>query len=198
MRAQGAPAPARRSAFVLLPVIGFMAMAALFAFSLQNDDPSRLPSVLIGKPAPDGVLAPVEGLLSGSEPVPGLQPGDLAKGRPSVVNFWASWCAPCVAEHPALMRLAQDQRINLVGINHKDTPDNARRFLAQRGNPFTAVGSDRNGRAAIEWGVYAVPETFVVDGAGRIVLKHIGGITPDALATKILPAIAAAGSTPAR
>ena len=172
-----APAP-RRSFLMALPLIAFAGLAALFWLRLGNGDPSRIPSALIGHPAPQTSLPPLTGLLSDGTQVPGLDPA-IFKGKVSVVNVWASWCVPCHDEAPLLSGLAKDQRLQLVGINYKDAPDNARRFLGRYGNPFGAVGVDANGRAAIEWGVYGVPETFVVGREGTIVYKLVGPITPD-------------------
>jgi cytochrome c biogenesis protein CcmG/thiol:disulfide interchange protein DsbE len=121
-------------------------------------------------------------------PVPGLDPAML-RGKVSVVNVWASWCVPCHEEAPLLDVLARDRRLQLVGINYKDAPDNARRFLGRYGNPFTMVGSDANGRASIEWGVYGVPETFVVGRDGRIAYKLVGPITPDNIDAVLKPEI---------
>ena len=151
-----------------------MALAALFLLRIGGD-PSRLPSALIGKPVPTLTLPPLDGLFENGMPVPGISPA-LFKGRVTVVNVWASWCVPCRDEHPLLARLAEDTRIGLAGINYKDAPENARRFLGRFGNPFDAVGVDAAGRAAIEWGVYGVPETFVVGPDGTIRHKHIGAI----------------------
>ena len=172
-----APAP-RRSFLMALPLIAFAGLAALFWLRLGTGDPSRIPSALIGHPAPQTSLPPLTGLLSDGTQVPGLDPA-IFKGKVSVVNVWASWCVPCHDEAPLLTGLAKDQRLQLVGINYKDAPDNARRFLGRYGNPFGAVGVDANGRAAIEWGVYGVPETFVVGREGTIVYKLVGPITPD-------------------
>jgi cytochrome c biogenesis protein CcmG, thiol:disulfide interchange protein DsbE len=169
------------------PLAVFAVIAGVFAFALRTGDPSKLPSALIGKDAPRLALAAIEGLS-----VPGLRDTDLADGKPVVVNFWASWCAPCVAEHPLLVELARQTGVRLVGINHKDTAANARRFLGRYGNPFALVGVDANGRASIEWGVYGMPETFVLDGRGRIVFKHVGPISEDTLRRDIVPAIARA------
>lgn len=177
---------------MLVPAVLFAAMAGLFWLALQKGDPSRLPSALIGKPVPQMDLAPVEGLTRAAAPMPGLTAKLFADGKPTVVNFWASWCLPCVEEHPFLADLVRRTGVRLVGINQKDQPANAARFLAQHGNPFVAVGSDANGRAAIEWGVYGTPETFIVDGQGVIVFKHVGPITAGSLATKVLPALAKA------
>jgi cytochrome c biogenesis protein CcmG, thiol:disulfide interchange protein DsbE len=180
---------ARPQLLRLLPVALFLAIAGLFAYGLTGD-PQKLPSTLIGKPAPRLALAPLEGLTQAGQPVPGLAETDLAtSGAPTVVNFWASWCAPCVAEHPLLIELGRQTGVRLVGINHKDTAVNARRFLARYGNPFALVAVDGNGRAGIEWGVYGMPETFVLDGRGAIVFKHVGPITADTLRRDIIPAI---------
>jgi cytochrome c biogenesis protein CcmG, thiol:disulfide interchange protein DsbE len=185
-----APAAASRLPWLrLLPVAIFLVLAALFAYGLTSD-PQKLPSTLIGKPAPRLTLPPLEGLTQAGRPVPGLGESDLAStGAPSVVNFWASWCAPCVAEHPLLIELARQTGVRIVGINHKDTAANGRRFLARYGNPFALVAVDGSGRAGIEWGVYGMPETFVVDGRGSIVFKHVGQITPETLRRDLIPAI---------
>ena len=153
----------------------FLGLAALF-FSARRRRSSKLPSALIGQPAPDTPLPPVAGLERDGAPVPGIASADF-KGAVTLVNVWASWCVPCHDEAPLLMKLAEDKRIRVVGINYKDQPDNARRFLGRYGNPFAAVGADANGRAAIEWGVYGVPETFVVGRDGRIAYKLVGPIT---------------------
>jgi cytochrome c biogenesis protein CcmG/thiol:disulfide interchange protein DsbE len=180
-----APAP-RRTFLVALPLIVFAGLALLFWFRLGSGDPSRIPSVLIGRPAPQTTLPPLEGLQDNGAQVPGLDPAAL-KGQVSLVNVWASWCVPCHDEAPLLTELAKDKRFQLVGINYKDAPDNARRFLGRYGNPFGRVGTDANGRASIEWGVYGVPETFVVGREGTIVSKLVGPITPDNLRRVLLP-----------
>ena len=169
----------RRWSLVALPLAIFIALVALFWFRLGAGDPSRLPSVLIGKAAPALALPPLEGLDRAGVPVPGLDPAAFV-GRVTVVNVWASWCAPCRDEHPFLMKLASDGRFALAGINYKDDPENARRFLSRFGNPFATVGVDAGGRAAIEWGVYGVPETFIVGSDGKIVHKQIGPIADEA------------------
>jgi cytochrome c biogenesis protein CcmG/thiol:disulfide interchange protein DsbE len=168
----------RRSFLVALPLIVFLSLAVLFLIRLGNGDPSRIPSALIGHPAPLTNLPPLAGLLSNGAQVPGLE-STIFKGKVSVVNVWASWCVPCHDEAPLLTDLAKDKRLQLVGINYKDAPDNARRFIARYGNPFGIVGVDGNGRAAIEWGVYGVPETFIVGREGKIIYKLVGPITPD-------------------
>jgi len=163
----------------LLPALVFIALVVLFGVQLiSGRNPTEVPSVLINKPVPVFSLAPLEGLLANGRPVPGLSNEDL-KGRVTVVNVWASWCAPCRQEHPLLVDLAKDPSIRVVGINQKDNPDNARRFLGTLGNPYAAVGTDPNGRASIDWGVYGVPETFIVGPDGTIRHKHIGPLTPE-------------------
>jgi cytochrome c biogenesis protein CcmG, thiol:disulfide interchange protein DsbE len=178
----------RRRLLVLLPLVLFLALAALFLFRLGAGDPSRLPSVLIGREAPPTELPPVAGLERNGEPVPGIVPADF-KGAVTVLNVWASWCVPCRDEAALLMGLSGDKRIRLVGINYKDQPDNARRFLGRFGNPFSASGADANGRAAIEWGVYGVPETFIVGRDGRIAYKLVGPLTPENLERVVKPEI---------
>lgn len=188
-----APAPRpRRRLLVLLPLVVFGALAALFLTRLIDGDPSRVPSALIGRAVPAFDLPPLAGLTRDGAPVPGLASADLGAGKVTVVNVWASWCVPCRQEHPLLVELARDPRVTVVGINYKDAPENARRFLGALGNPFARVGADENGRTGIDWGVYGVPETFVVAGDGTIRHKHIGPLTPEALSTTLEAAIAAA------
>src|SRR5215813_2853831 len=163
---------------VFIPLVAFLTLAAVFVLRLGAGDPSRIPSALIGHSAPRTDLPPL----------PGLERADFA-GQVTVLNVWASWCVPCRDEAPLLMTLAADSRVRVVGINYKDQPDNARRFLGRYGNPFAANGTDGNGRAAIEWGVYGVPETFVIGRDGRIAYKLIGPITPDNLDAALKPAI---------
>jgi cytochrome c biogenesis protein CcmG, thiol:disulfide interchange protein DsbE len=176
--------PPRRSAWMALPLLAFAALAALFWFRLGDGDPSKIPSALIGHPAPLTALPPLEGLLESGAQIPGLDPA-VFKGKVSVVNVWASWCIPCHDEAPLLVELAKDKRLQMIGIDYKDAPDNARRFLGRYGNPFGIVGADGNGRAAIEWGVYGVPETFIVGRNGTIVHKVVGPITPDNFDTEL-------------
>ncbi len=180
--------PARRL-FVLLPLAIFLALAALFFFRLGSGDPSRIPSALIGRPAPDTNLAAVPGLNArDGKPMPGLSTADF-KGNVTLVNIWASWCVPCHDEAPLLEALSADKRIRIVGINYKDQPDNARRFLGRYGNPFVAAGADGNGRASMEWGVYGVPETFIIGRDGTIAYKLVGPITEGNLERVIKPEI---------
>jgi cytochrome c biogenesis protein CcmG, thiol:disulfide interchange protein DsbE len=173
-----ATTPPRRIWLMLLPLAGFVALTVMFWYGLHDGDPSRIPSALIGRPAPQTALPALTGLVNDGTQVPGLDPA-MFKGKVSVVNVWASWCVPCHDEAPLLTQLGQDKRLQLVGINYKDSPDNARRFLGRYGNPFGFVGVDGNGRAAIEWGVYGVPETFIVGRAGTIVYKLVGPVTPE-------------------
>ena len=190
-----ANATTRRIA-VLVPLAVFLALAVLFLIGLRSGDPSVLPSALIGHPVPQTKLPPIAGLDRNGAPVPGLDPADF-KGAVTIVNVWASWCIPCHDEAPMLMQLAQDKRVRLVGINYKDDPGNARRFLGRYGDPFAAAGADESGRAAIDWGVYGVPETFVVGRDARITYKLVGPITPDNYFSLLKPQIdkaTAAGS----
>jgi cytochrome c biogenesis protein CcmG/thiol:disulfide interchange protein DsbE len=162
-------------------------------FRLGGGDPSRVPSALIGREVPDTNLPALEGLTRDGAPVPGLT-DEALKGKVSVVNVWASWCVPCHDEVPFLAKLGDDKRIQLVGINYKDQPDNARRFLNRYGNPFVATGVDRSGRTAIDWGVYGVPETFIVGRDGRIAYKLIGPITAENYVNVLGPEIAKAAA----
>ena len=181
--------PNMRRLVVLLPLALFLALAALFFYRLGSGDPSRIPSALIGRPAPDTNLAPLPGLNArDGTPLPGLSTADF-KGAVTLVNVWASWCVPCHDEAPLLDALSADKRIRIVGINYKDQPDNARRFLGRHGNPFVANGVDDRGRAAIEWGVYGVPETFIVGRNGNIAYKLVGPITEANLDRVLKPEI---------
>ena len=177
-----------RRLFVAIPLLVFLGLAGLFFYRLGTGDPSRIPSALIGRAAPQTDLPPVDGLLRDGAPVPGLTSKDFT-GAVTLVNVWASWCVPCHDEVPFLDALSKDKRIRLAGINYKDQSDNARRFIGRYGNPFAVVGTDANGRAAIEWGVYGVPETFVVGRDGRIAYKLVGPINAQSLAQQLAPAI---------
>lgn len=169
--------PARRRLLPLLPLVVFAALAALFFTRLGAGDPSLVPSALIGKPAPTFDLA----ALSGSG-VPGLASADLRQGHVTVLNVFASWCVECHDEHAALLDLAQDPALKasgatMAGLVYKDDPENARRYLGAKGNPFARVGVDPAGRTGIDLGVYGVPETFVIRGDGTIAYKLVGGVT---------------------
>jgi cytochrome c biogenesis protein CcmG/thiol:disulfide interchange protein DsbE len=186
----------RRRLIVFAPLIVFLALAALFFVSLGSGDKSRIPSALIGKPAPATALDPVPGLTRNGQQLPGIVPADF-QGNVTLVNVWASWCAPCRDEAPLLMSLAEDKRIRIVGINYKDQPDNALSFLRRYGNPFVAAGADPNGRSSIDWGVYGVPETFIVGRDGRIAYKLVGPISPQNLDGILKPEIEKALAKPA-
>ncbi|MGY2049924.1 DsbE family thiol:disulfide interchange protein [Methylobacterium sp. JK268] len=189
--AEGAPAPRGRLLF-LLPLVVFGALAAIFLGRLltRGYDPSALPSALIGQPAPTFALEGLPGLTDAKGPVAGLASDDF-RGKVTVLNVWASWCAPCQVEHPMLMRLSQDG-VNLVGIDYKDAPENGRRFLGRHGNPFRAVGRDETGRVGIDFGVYGVPETFIIGPDGRIRDKLVGILSEDNYAS-FLEKVRAAG-----
>ncbi len=163
----------------LLPVAIFAVVALALAWGLSRDA-SVLPSALLDKPVPEFELPPIPGRDNH-----GFSRQDLG-GRPMLVNVWASWCVPCRAEHPLVTRLAREG-FPVHGINYKDRPEDARAWLAELGDPYTYIGSDRDGRVAIEWGVYGVPETFVVDARGVIVFKQVGQLTPRVIEEKILP-----------
>ncbi len=183
MAAEPAPEKPRRL-LLLLPLVLFLGLAALFLMQLLSGrDVAEIPSALIGQPAPQTSLPPLEGMA-----LPGLASKDFA-GKVTVVNVWASWCAPCREEHPVLLALSQDDRFAIAGLNYKDTPENARRFLGGLGNPYAAIGVDTSGRTAIDWGVYGVPETFLVGKDGRIAFKHVGPLSEQAVTAALLPAI---------
>jgi cytochrome c biogenesis protein CcmG/thiol:disulfide interchange protein DsbE len=181
------PAARRFRLALLLPLVVFAGLAAVFLARLESSgDPSAIPSALIGRQAPDFTLDALPG--SG---VPGFARTDLMGGV-TVVNVFASWCGPCREEHPQLTELAKDGRFRLLGINYKDQPDNALRFLSDFGNPYGAIVVDPKGRAAIDWGVYGVPETFLVGRDGTIIRKFVGPISREALDQAVRPAIEAA------
>ncbi len=180
----------RRSRLVFLPLVFFAALALLFLVRLFAGDVSLLPSALIGKEVPHFLLPPVTGLAES----PGLTDQDLRQGGVAILNVFASWCAPCHLEHRMLLALAADDKlagegVRLYGIAYKDAPENIRRFLGQNGNPFARIGLDESGRTGIDFGVYGVPETFIVTGDGTIAFKYVGPITEDALRDTLLPEI---------
>ena len=176
-----------RYALFALPLILLVALVSVFAFSIDRDT-TLVRSVLIDKPVPDFALPAVEGLDA-----PGFDTAAL-RGEVTVVNVFASWCIPCRDEHPLLETLKAQTGVRLFGINHSDAPENARAFLAELGNPYDAVGADRDRRVSIDWGVYGVPETFLVDTDGVITYKHVGPLTPAAIETELLPALEKARS----
>lgn len=172
-------AQSRLSAYV--PLLVFLGLVVVFGIGLTLD-PRKIPSPLIGKPVPVFDLPPVKGRALG------LSSAAL-KGEVSLVNVFASWCTACREEHPLLMELQRDGLIPIHGLNYKDKPDDASKWLNELGDPYTRTGADINGRVGIDWGVYGVPETFVIDRDGRIAYKHIGALTQDALRKKIIPLI---------
>ena len=183
-------------AFVL-PLILVLGLLILLGLGLRSGDPSRLPSALIGKSIPQFNLPSVPGLIGDIGPVPGLPSSIFQRGQVSLLNVWASWCAPCQAESGELIELGK-RGIPIYGINYKDTPDAARLFLTRFGNPFRAIGTDEKGRTAIDFGVYGVPETFVIDGQGKIVYRFAGALTPDVVTREIMPAINSAKASGAK
>lgn len=163
----------------LLPLLGFAALAAALAWGLTTD-PRALPSTLVGKPAPQFDLPPVKGRSLG------LSTADLT-GEVSLVNVFASWCVACRQEHPLFMALKANGVVPIHGLNYKDRPDDAAKWLDTLGDPYTRTGADRDGRVAIEWGLFGVPETFVVTKDGRIAYRHIGPLSDEVLKETILP-----------
>ncbi len=172
---------AKLSPLMLAPPLVFAGLAAMFWFGMARDDPDQLPTALQGRQAPAVTLD----ALGTDAP---FTDADLRQGNVTLVNFWASWCAPCRVEHPNLEAMAADG-LTIYGVNYKDQPDNAMGFLAELGNPYAAMGADVSGRMALNWGLYGVPETYVIDGEGTIVLRHAGPITQRVLETSINPAI---------
>jgi cytochrome c biogenesis protein CcmG, thiol:disulfide interchange protein DsbE len=175
--------PKRTNKLAFLPLILFAALAVVFAYQLTSGkDTSELPSALIGKAAPQTTLPPLDPALPGIE-------SEQFKGRVTVLNVFASWCVPCREEHPALLELAKDGRITLAGLNYKDKPEQAKAFLGDLGNPYAEIGSDQSGRAGIDWGVYGVPETYVIGKDGTIRFKFVGPLGPDMMKTVLMPEI---------
>jgi cytochrome c biogenesis protein CcmG/thiol:disulfide interchange protein DsbE len=169
-----------RRAFYLLPMLLFLALAGYFTLALTSGrDPSELPSALIDKPAPGFALAGLGG-------APGLDRAAL-DGQVTLVNFFASWCVPCRVEQPLLLRLAGDKKVRLYGIAYKDKPENTEAYLKELGDPYRAIGLDESGQVGINFGVYGVPETYVIDKTGRIRLRHVGPLTAEDVEQKILP-----------
>ena len=190
MSGGAAQPPRRRGLLSLLPLLAFAALALLLFARLFAGDASRIPSALIGKAAPSLNLPS----LDGGAP---LRDAELRAGHVAIVNIFASWCLPCHEEHRFLLELAQDpalkaQGATLIGVAQKDEPENVRRFLGAKGDPFARVGLDRDGQAGIEWGVYGVPETYIVKGDGTIAYKLIGPITAETLEAVVRPEIAKA------
>ena len=173
----------RRRLLYLVPVVIFGVIAGNLLWGLISDrDPNAIPSVMIDQPVPEFELGPIEGMAG-----PGLRTTDLTDGQVTLVNFFASWCVPCRIEHSLLTELVKHDRARLVGINYKNEPEEARAWLAQLGNPYAAIGADTTGRVGIEWGVYGLPETFVIDKQGRIRYRHVGQLDADALDRTLRP-----------
>jgi cytochrome c biogenesis protein CcmG/thiol:disulfide interchange protein DsbE len=173
-----------RRLIFLLPALAFVGLAVWFGLGLApNRDPTLVPSVMIDKPAPEFDLPP---LVAGA---PGLKSDEL-KGQVTLINFFASWCVPCRAEHPLLLTLAQDKRLQLDGIAYKNKPEDAASYLAELGNPYARVVLDQPGRTAIDFGVYGVPESYLIDRDGRIRFRQVGPLTEDVIEGKLKPLIA--------
>jgi cytochrome c biogenesis protein CcmG, thiol:disulfide interchange protein DsbE len=162
--------------WLVLPLVLFLALAALF-YARIGRDPGILPSALIGKTAPALALPALPGLIANGQPIDGLTDADLRRPGGVLLNIFASWCVPCREEHPVLMELSKDSGVVVLGLDYKDTPENARRFLGTFGNPYRKVGADISGHTGLDFGVYGVPETFAIDATGRIVAKHVGALT---------------------
>ena len=162
-----------------LPLVIFVLMVGLLGYGLRLD-PKKVPSPLIDKPAPAFSLSMLEA------PAKQLSTADMA-GQVWVLNVWASWCVSCRAEHEVITALARRNLVSVIGLNYKDEPDDAIRWLEQLGNPYTVSVIDRDGRVGIDWGVYGVPETFIIGADGMIKYKHIGPVTRESLEQKILP-----------
>lgn len=185
------PPASRRRWLAFLPLAIFIGLAGLFlAQLLSGRDIAQVPSALIGEPAPPTQLPPLEGMG-----LPGLDSAGFA-GKVTLLNVFGSWCVPCRDEHPVLLGLSQDKRYSLVALNYKDRPENARRFLGELGNPFAAIGVDQAGRTALDWGVYGVPETFLIGKDGKIAYKFVGPLSPDTVRTQLLPQIEKALGAP--
>lgn len=184
------PAGSRtRIILALLPLAIFAVLAAIFFLQLRSGrDSSEIPSALIGTKAPFRDLAPLEGATRNGAPVPALT-AEMAKGKLTLVNFWASWCVPCRQEHPVVLSLSQDPRLTIVGVNYKDGNENALRFLGELGNPYAAIGLDPNGKMAIDWGVYGIPESYLVGPDGTILYKKVGPFDADSVKSGLMPAI---------
>ena len=169
--------------FYIIPVAVFVGLSTLLYIGLFQGPPSELPSPLVGKPAPEFSLPALDGQAQQ------FSRSELGAGHPVIVNFWASWCAPCRIEHPALQGLAARKGITLYGIDYKDSPDKARAFLMELGNPFGKIDQDQEGRVSIDWGVTGVPETFVIDGTGIIRVHYAGPLDDEVINRVILPAV---------
>ena len=186
-----------RIVLAALPLAVFIVLALIFWTQLNSGrDISEIPSALIGTKAPWRDLDPLAGATKDGAPVPALTT-QTARGKLTLVNFWASWCVPCRQEHPVILQLAKDPRITVVGVNYKDGAENALRFLGELGNPFSAIGLDPAGRMAIDWGVYGIPESYLVGPDGTILYKRVGPFDDKSLKEGLYPAIEKALGKPA-
>lgn len=176
---------AKLSPLMLVPPLLFAAVAGMFVWGMTRNDPSAMPSAIAGKPAPPVRVAALEG--------PTFDDATLRDGHVKLVNYWASWCAPCRVEHPNLEAL-KAEGLPIYGVNYKDKPENAKGFLAEMGNPYTALGADPEGRMALDWGVYGVPETYVIDGQGEVLMRFAGPLTQRIIDSQIRPALAKAAA----
>jgi len=172
---------ARLSPLMVLPPVLFAALAGLFLWGMARQNPDELPSALVGKEAAPVALT----ALGDAQP---FTAADLTNGKVKIVNFWASWCAPCRAEHPNLVKL-RDEGVTILGVNYKDQPADALKFLGELGSPYARLGADASGRMGIDWGLYGVPESFVIDGKGKVILRFPGPLTEDVIASDLRPAL---------
>ncbi|HYF86272.1 DsbE family thiol:disulfide interchange protein [Azospirillum sp.] len=172
-----------RRLLYLLPFLLFIGVGIAFYLGFQRD-PRDIPSALIDKPAPTFELPAISG-----QPATGGLSSARLKGDVTLVNVFASWCIPCKAEHPVITRLSREQGVTVFGINYKDKPEDALTWLARNGNPYAAIGADQDGRVSIDWGVYGVPESYLIDRQGRIRFKHVGPLTPQVVEEQLLPMV---------
>ena len=170
---------AKISPLMIAPPAIFLGLATLFFVGMQRDNPDELPSAMVGRQAPEVAVAPVSYAET-------FDASDLRSGELTMVNFWASWCAPCRTEHPTLMQL-KDSGIKIMGVNYKDNEGNAAGFIEELGDPFAKGGADPNGRMALEWGVYGVPETYIIDGDGTVLMRIAGPLTQREMAARVQP-----------
>jgi cytochrome c biogenesis protein CcmG/thiol:disulfide interchange protein DsbE len=186
-----------RVVLALLPLLVFIGLALIFWTQLRSGrDISEIPSALLGEKAPYRDLQPLAGATLNGAPMPALRV-ETGKGKLVLVNFWASWCVPCRQEHPLIMALSKDPRLTVVGVNYKDGSENALRFLGERGNPYSAIGLDPNGKMAIDWGVYGIPESYLVGPDGTILYKRVGPFDDKSIREGLYPAMEKALAAPA-